>query len=122
MCVYSCTDEELDLDKSYKNGKMSEIFIQKINQNKYNKNYKKNYFFIVLNKKNPTEVIINSCKGLTTINPNNNNLPYQVVWNKNKIFRYKPIKEHVKMVIDTIKKPKKSWSEKFLNNVRQMNI
>ena len=63
MCVYSYTDENLDLSKSYVNGKMSELLIKKFRNSLFNRNNKKDYYFLVLNKTNPKDIIINSTKG-----------------------------------------------------------
>jgi len=86
MCVYSYTDEFLDIhsDKSYENGKMSNILFNKLKNKKYNRNAKKDYYFVVLNKTDSNDIIINSVKGLTFLTPNINNLPFQVNWSKNK--------------------------------------
>ena len=91
-CVQSLTPYNLILDKSYKNSPMSEIILNSLETKAYNKNHKKDYYFLVLNKKNPEEIIVNSIKGLTEITPNNNNLPFQIKWYINKQFNYTPIK------------------------------
>lgn len=84
MCVYAYTNEMLDIhrDKSYENGKMSEILFTKLHSKNYNTNNKKDYYFIVLNKTNSGDIIVNSVKGLTILTPNINNLPFQVNWSK----------------------------------------
>ena len=120
MCVYAYTDEILDLNKSYENGKMSELLYIKLQKKKYNKNNKKDYYFIVLNKLNPSDIIINSVKGLTILTPNVNNLPFQVKWNKNRIFNYANINEKVKLFIECLQNSKPSWSEKFMKNIRSI--
>jgi hypothetical protein len=124
MCVYSYTNEilELNLDKTYNNGEMSKILINKFLQKEYNKQNKKDYYFIVINKNNTGEIIINSIKGLTILTPNINNLPFQVRWNKNKKFEYKKINISIKQFIACLKKPKLSWSEIFLSQIRNINI
>lgn len=65
MCVYAYTDEMLNIhkDKSYENGKMSIILFNKLKNKQYNRNNKKDYYFVVLNKNNPDEIIVNSVKG-----------------------------------------------------------
>jgi hypothetical protein len=118
MCVYAYTDEVLNLDKSYDNGKMSIILFNKLKNKKYNKFNKKDYYFIVLNKKNLNDIIINSVKGLTILTPNINNLPFQVCWNKNRIFKYEHINKKINQFIECLKKPKQSWKEIFMSNVR----
>ena len=120
MCVYAYTDEELDLYKTYQNGEMSQILIKKLNKKEYNYSNKKDYYFVVVNKQNNKDVVINSVKGLTELTPNINNLPFQVCWNKNRIFKYKPITKSIEMLLDAIQKPKPSWKETFLNDVRKI--
>lgn len=124
MCVYSYTNEklELNLDKTYNNGEMSKILIEKLKNKEYNKENKKDYYFIVINKNNTQEIIINSVKGLLYLTPNINNLPFQVRWDKNKIFEYKKISKSVKQFVDCLKKPNPSWSEIFLSQIRNINI
>jgi len=122
MCVYSYTNEELDFNKIYNNGKMSKILFSKCKNKEYNKKYKKDYYFIVLNKTNNTDIIINSVKGLSYLTPNINNLPFQVKWNNNKEFHYDTINNKIKMFIDCIKKPKPSWKDTFISNIKSINI
>ena len=88
MCVYAYTDVKLDINRFYDNKKMSDLLIEKLQNKKYNKIHKKDYYFIVLNKNKPSEIIVNSVNGLTYLTPNLNNLPFQVRWNKNKFFNY----------------------------------
>lgn len=122
MCVYSYTNEILNLDKYYENGEMSRILYQKIKEKKYNKNNKKDYYFIILNKNNNKEIIVNSVKGLTILTPNINNLPFQVNWSKNKNFKYDNINKKIKLFIECLKKPKLSWKEIFMKNIRTLEL
>lgn len=122
MCVYAYTDEQLDIHrgKSYENGKMSEMLIDKLKNKKYNTQNKKDYYFIVLNKTNSSDIIVNSVKGLTILTPNINNLPFQVNWSKNRTFNYGIMKEKIKLFIDCLQKPKPSWKETFMTNMRTL--
>jgi hypothetical protein len=124
MCVHAYTDEKLDfhINKTYENGKMSKILINKIKKKKFNKNYKKDYYFIVLNKKNNKDIIINSIKGLTKLNSNINNLPFQVCWNKNRFYEYKNINKIIKLFINCLKKSNPSWKEYFMTNIRKIHL
>lgn len=121
MCVYAYTNEKLDIHtKSYNNGKMSIILFNKLKNKNYNYINKKDYYFVVLNKNNASDIIINSVKGLTILSPNSNNLPFQVKWDKNRIFKYKNINENIKLFVDCLQKPKKSWQETFMTNIRTL--
>jgi hypothetical protein len=122
MCVYAYTNEILELDKSYENGKMSILLFDKLKNNEYNSNNKKDYYFIVLNKIDTSDIIVNSVKGLSILTPNVNNLPFQVKWSKNRVFKYKNIIKNIKMFIDCLQKPKPSWRETFLLNIRTLHL
>ena len=124
MCVYAYTNEILDIhrDKSYENGKMSDILFNKLKNKKYNTNNKKDYYFIVLNKTDATDIIVNSVKGLTILTPNINNLPFQVCWYKNRTFKYENINKKIKLFVDCLQKPKPSWKETFMSNIRTLDL
>jgi hypothetical protein len=124
MCVYAYTNEILNLhqNKTYENGMMSDILFNKLKNKKYNINYKKDYYFIVLNKTDARDIIVNSVKGLTILTPNINNLPFQVNWNKNRIFKYENINKKIKLFIDCLQKPKPSWKETFMSNIRTLEL
>lgn len=122
MCVYAYTDQQLDLHKTYQNGIMSIVLLNKLAKKEYNYDSKKDYYFVVVNKENKNDIIINSVKGLTELTPNINNLPFQVCWNKNRIYNYKPISKNIKMLLNAIQKPKPSWKETFLANIREITL
>ena len=124
MCVYSYTDEKLDIhpDKSYQNGEMSDILFNKLENKKYNTNNKKDYYFLVLNKTDASDIIVNSVKGLTILHPNINNLPFQVRWDKNKTFKYENINKKIKQFVDCLQKPNPSWKETFMSNIRTLDL
>lgn len=122
MCVYAYTNEELNFTNFYSNGEMSQILIDNIKKKNYNTKKKKDYYFVVVNKKNTNQIIINSVKGLQEICPNNHNLPFQICWNTNQIFMYEPIQEKIKKFISCVQKPKLTWKEVFLNEIRELKI
>ena len=124
MCVYAYTNEILDIhrDKSYENGIMSNILFDKLKNKKYNTNNKKDYYFIVLNKTDASDIIVNSVKGLSILTPNINNLPFQVCWDKNRTFKYENINKKIKLFIDCLQKPKPSWKETFMSNIRNLDL
>jgi len=124
LCVYAYTNELLDIhkDKFYKNGELSDILFNKLKNKEYNNNNKKDYYFIVLNKTDASDIIINSVLGLTILTPNINNLPFQVCWNKNRTFKYENINKKVELFIDCLQKSKLSWRETFMSNIRTLKL
>lgn len=124
MCVYAYTNEILDIhrNKSYANGEMSSILFDKLKNKKYNTNSKKDYYFVVLNKTNANDIIVNSIKGLAVLTSNINNLPFQICWDKNRTFEYGNIHKKIKLFIDCLQKPRPSWQETFMRNIRTLNL
>ena len=125
MCVYAYTNVilDIDIDKSYDSGKMSDIFFNKLKNKNYNTINKKDYYFLVLNKNDASDIIVNSVKGLTILTPNINNLPFQVCWNKNRKFKYENINKKIKLFIDCLQKLKKPiWKETFMSNIRTLDL
>lgn len=120
MCVQAYTNETLDLYKYYQNGPMSKILFNKLEKKEYNTKLKKDYYFIVVNKNNNKDVIINSVKGLNNLTPNIHNLPFQVLWNKNRIYSYRNIEVCVKLFVNALQKPKPSWQETFMSDIREL--
>jgi 23S rRNA-/tRNA-specific pseudouridylate synthase len=120
MCVYALTNYDMKIEKTYQNGKMSQILIECFKQKKINNIRYRDYYFLVINK-NTQDVIINSMKGLDKLTPNINNLPFQILWNDNKKYSYKPINQIIKTFIKIIKKPKPSWQELFLKEIRGLD-
>lgn len=74
-----------------------------------------------VNKINSQDIIVNSVKGLHTLTPNINNLPFQICWDKNRLFLYKNINIKIKQFITCLQKPKPSWKEIFLSNIRKLD-
>jgi hypothetical protein len=122
MCVYTYTDYKLKLKNSYQNGEMSQILMEKIKNNELNYKNKRDYYFLVVNKNNTQDVIINSVKGLKTLTANINNLPFQINWARNRYFQYKSIKECIKQFVECIQKPNPSWQEVFLSEIRALKV
>ncbi len=120
MCVYAYTDEYLKLDKNYHNGMMSKILFQKLKFKKYNVSYKKDYYFIVINKTDTQDIVVNSVKGLTKLCPNINNLPYQVCWDKNRTYQYRPLHRVVQFFIDCLKVNNPGWKNIFMNSIQML--
>jgi hypothetical protein len=123
MCVYAYTDHPLEIfNTSYENGKMAGILFDKIKNNELNNNSKRDYYFIVINKADSRDVIVNSVKGISILTPNTNNLPFQVCWKYNRIFHYENIKVKLRLFINCLKKPKLNWKETFMSNIRTIKL
>ena len=76
----------------------------------------------MLNKTDASDIIVNSVKGLTVLTSNVNNLPFQVNWSKNNFFKYENINKKIKQFIECLQKPKLSWKEVFMTNIRTLDL
>jgi len=74
---------ELEDGKSFGNSNDWDRFLELLDQNMA-KDKNKDYYFLVVNKKNPTDVFWNSLRQLETLVPNGNNPPFQCTWKKNR--------------------------------------
>jgi len=119
ICVYAYTNEPMDLDEKYSNGIMSDVLLKKLQKREYNIT-SRDYYFLVINKNDTSEIIVNSMKGLKVLTPNINNLPFQICWKNNKIHENKSIENCVNMFVKCVKAPAPSWKEKFLTGIRKI--
>ena len=68
------------------------------------KKNKKDYYFLIVNKQNNQDIFINSLKGLSAIQPNGNNLPFQCSWGRNRKIKNKDFKAMVDFIMGTFGK------------------
>jgi hypothetical protein len=124
LCVHSYTDHKLNLENTYNNGIMSKILIDKLHNKSFNRTLKKDYYFIVLNKLTPNDIIINSMRGLSNLTPNSHNLPFQICWNKNRYYEYGKIEDKVRIFVKCLNKyvKLKNWRTDFMKGVRKIKF
>ena len=120
MCVYAYTDFAMDLDTNYHNGKMSRILLSKLKKRNINMT-NRDYYFLVVNKLDKS-IVVNSIRGLSKLYPNSNNLPFQICWNDNLSFRYKPLIQCIYQFVDCIKQTKLSWKEQFISSIHLITV
>jgi hypothetical protein len=123
LCLQSFTDYKLDIDGKYNNGDTTSKFLSKIKSKEYNEDFRKDYYFLVINKNNTKDIIINSVLGVSNITPNVNNLPFQIKWNNNREYTLNNVKDKVLEHLNVIKKnAKQTWQEKLLSGMRELQL
>ncbi|MBP6663769.1 MAG: hypothetical protein KA168_00610 [Chitinophagales bacterium] len=75
----------------------------------------KDYYFLILNKSDSADVFINTLKGLDTLQPNGNNLPFQCKWDNNKVFRERSFQDAVDFIMTNLGQSIRLRSEIYLN-------
>lgn len=121
MCVYTYTNYPINLYKIYKNGKLSKILLNELKNKNYNTN-NNDYYFIVINKNNTNDIIINSLIGLSNLTSNSNNLPFQIRWKNNRNYNYDYKINKIKLFIKCLYNTKLNWQTNFLNEIKKLNI
>jgi hypothetical protein len=126
LCLQSFTDVSMNFEQSYNNGTASQLFLKKLKAKQLNTDFRKDYFFLVVNKDIPNDIIVNSLLGISTINPNVNNLPFQIRWKDNREYSLSSVDDvesKIKQFVDIMqKKAIKTWQEKFLYEFRDLKI
>lgn len=75
----------------------------------------KDYYFLVINKNNPEDIIVNSLKHLHTLQPNGNNLPFQCRWNDNRIAVNRTFEESKQFILSKFGESIKQRAEIYFN-------
>ena len=65
----------------FKNGIAWDKYFKKLKENISENN--QDYYFLIVNKENTTDIFLSSLKTITQLVPNGNNLPFQACWNDN---------------------------------------
>lgn len=90
----------------FKNEIPREKFFVKLKENLEDTN--KDYYFLIVNKANLSDIFITSLKWLTTLVPNWNNLPFQCKWDDNRTFIKRTFEQSKSFILtkfwDSIKK------------------
>lgn len=69
-----------------------------------NKNENKDYYFIVVSKVDPADIILTSLKKIRHLVPNGNNLPFQCRWGSNRVTVDRTHEQATKFILSTLGK------------------
>jgi hypothetical protein len=81
----------------------------------------KDYYFLVINKSDITDIFVNSLKALTKLQPNGNNLPFQCEWNINKTMKVRDFDDAKSYILKTFGKSIRLRAEIFFIFKRLFN-
>lgn len=73
------------------------------------------YYFLIINKDNPNDVFATSLKGLESINPNGNNLPFQVKWDSNRNHIHRDFTQAKEFILTTFEESLKLRADAYLS-------
>jgi len=118
-CMYALTDMSMDLEKDYKGHEPMTQFYHKLEHREYNSS-SRDYYYLILNKMDFHDVIINSLRGMQSFSANSSNPPFQVCWNNNRDYVYRPIGESVRMFLEVIGKTTESPAQVFIRRVHEL--
>lgn len=78
-------------------------FFAKLSQD-YKNDANTDYYFIVVNKLDATDVVATSLKSLQSLVPNGNNLPFQCNWESNRVSKLRSHSDATKFILDNLRK------------------
>lgn len=110
--IYALTNVNMQYDSYYDSSNTIKYF---------NKNYiteNNRDYYLVINNVHSEDVIVSSIKNLQHITPNKSNLPFQIIWKKNRELSHMNSKETYSLIKSLYKenKPKKDyWKTIFMN-------
>lgn len=88
-------------------------YLQLLKQNL--KETKKDYYFLIINKQNTNDIFINSFKNISTLQPNGNNLPFQIKWRDNKKLNSKSWAKTKSLLLGTLGQSLKLRADAFVS-------
>ncbi len=80
-----------------------EKYFQKLHKD-LGKNTDRDYYFLIINKNDPKDIFINSLKGIQTLQPNGNNLPFQCKWDNNREIVQRDFTESKNFILSALAK------------------
>ena len=89
-------------------------YFEKLKEN-IETNENKDYYFLVINKTENTDIFVNSLKGLQTLQPNGNNLPFQCKWDINRDFTKRTFNEAKEFILNVFGQSIKLRAEIYFN-------
>ena len=75
----------------------------------------KDYYFLVINKKDTKDIFLNSLKQINSLQPNGNNLPFQIKWCDNKIMIKRNFQEVKQLLLGTLGKSIKLRANAYIS-------
>ncbi len=90
-----------------------QIYFNKLKQY-IGKNTTKDYYFLVVNKDNEQDVFCNTLKGLSSLQPNGNNLPFQCRWDSNREYISRDFSSAKQLIMSTFAESIKLRSDIYI--------
>ncbi|GAA9567801.1 hypothetical protein UBN65_14240 [Helicobacter pylori] len=90
-----------------------EKYFQKLHKD-LGKNTDRDYYFLIINKNDPKDIFINSLKGIQTLQPNGNNLPFQCKWDNNREIIQRDFNESKDFILSALAKSVKLRANIYL--------
>lgn len=79
------------------------------------KDTEKDYYFLIINKQDTNDIFINSLKNIFTLQPNGNNLPFQIKWCDNKKLHQKSWAETKALLLGALGKSLELRADAFVS-------
>ncbi len=75
----------------------------------------KDYYFLIVNKTNLSDIFCTTLKGLQQLQPNGNNLPFQSCWNRNREVQIRSFEQSARLILGKLGDSIRLRSEIYFN-------
>lgn len=97
----------------FNNGVVWETYFKNLSQNI--KESKADYYFLIINKDNSYDIFATSLKGLQSLTPNGNNLPFQAKWDSNRKIIQRNFQDAKKFILNTFEDSLKLRADAYIS-------
>lgn len=89
-------------------------YFAKLKEN-FGKDKSRDYYFLIINKRNLSDIFCASLKGLQHLQPNGNNLPFQSCWDRNRNIQSRTFEQAAQLILGKLGDSIRLRSEIYFN-------
>lgn len=89
-------------------------YFEKLRAN-FGQDKSRDYYFLIVNKKNLSDIFCTTLKGLQQLTPNGNNLPFQSCWDRNRVVQTRSFEQAAQLILGKLGDSIRLRSEIYFN-------
>lgn len=89
-------------------------YFEKLKQN-FGHDKSRDYYFLIVNKRDLSDIFCATLKGLQQLQPNGNNLPFQSCWDRNRVVQNRTFEQAAQLILGKLGASIKLRSEIYFN-------
>ena len=122
ICAYAYTNLNVGFDKKRNIGYWKERLPVAIANKRQLNRSNRDYYFLVVNKSNPADVVVNGLRGIDCLTCNASNLPFQIKWMTNRKYKLLAVNTVVAAYVAAASPAAESSKETYLRLMRNLKL